>query len=155
MTLVTSRCSFAVPSCGRRSTQRCSAVQLAGSSGIGWGRLLEMDGPFVVVDVGDSQGAARGWQAAPCRRASSPTRASCGWTPSWPPNIEEALPLLRGRLREATHLRRRDALAVPLEVRYDDYTVDVPENRILLTAARRLLLFPACLRQLMPVSASC
>jgi 5-methylcytosine-specific restriction enzyme subunit McrC len=56
--------------------------------------------------------------------------------------VEEALPLLRGRLREADQLRRRLGLAVPLEVRYDDYTVDIPENRILLTAARRLLRVP-------------
>lgn len=56
--------------------------------------------------------------------------------------VEEALPLLRGRLREADQLRQRLGLAVPLEVRYDDYTVDIPENRILLTAARRLLRVP-------------
>ncbi|MFE5566622.1 McrC family protein [Amycolatopsis japonica] len=57
--------------------------------------------------------------------------------------VEEALPLLRGRLREGDQLRRHLGLAVPLEVRYDDYTVDIPENRILLTAARRLLRIPA------------
>jgi 5-methylcytosine-specific restriction enzyme subunit McrC len=56
--------------------------------------------------------------------------------------VEEALPLLRGRLREADQLRSRFGLAVPLEVRYDDYTVDIPENRVLLTAARRLLRLP-------------
>lgn len=33
---------------------------------------------------------------------------------------EEALPVLRGRLREADQLRSRLAVAVPLEVRYDD-----------------------------------
>lgn len=57
--------------------------------------------------------------------------------------IEEALPLLRGRIREADQLRRRLGFVVPLEVRYDDYTVDIPENRILLTAATRLLRVPA------------
>jgi 5-methylcytosine-specific restriction enzyme subunit McrC len=56
--------------------------------------------------------------------------------------VEEALPLLRGRLRESDQLRRRLGLVVPLEVRYDDYTVDIPENRILLAAARRLLRIP-------------
>lgn len=73
--------------------------------------------------------------------------------------VEEALPLLRGRLREADQLRQR--LAVPLEVRYDDYTVDIPENRILLTAARRLLRVPglplathAGLRQLLTTDSS-
>jgi 5-methylcytosine-specific restriction enzyme subunit McrC len=56
--------------------------------------------------------------------------------------IEEALPVLRGRLREADQLRRRLGIAVPLEVRYDDYTLDIPENRILLAAALRLLRIP-------------
>jgi 5-methylcytosine-specific restriction enzyme subunit McrC len=56
--------------------------------------------------------------------------------------VEEALPLLRGRLREADQLRCRLGLAVPLEVRYDDYTVDIPENRILYAAARRLVRVP-------------
>jgi len=56
--------------------------------------------------------------------------------------IDEALPLLRGRLREADQLRHRLALPVPLEVRYDDYTIDTPENRLLLAATLRLLRLP-------------
>ncbi len=52
---------------------------------------------------------------------------------------EESLPLLRGRLREADQMRRRFGLVLPVEVRYDDYTVDIAENRLLLAAAQRLL----------------
>lgn len=55
---------------------------------------------------------------------------------------EESLLLLRGRLREGEQIRRRVGLALPLEVRYDDYTVDIAENRLLLGAARRLLKLP-------------
>lgn len=55
---------------------------------------------------------------------------------------EEAQPMLRGRLREGDQLRSRLGIAVPLEVRYDDYTVDIPENRLLLAAALRLLRIP-------------
>lgn len=55
---------------------------------------------------------------------------------------EEALPVLRGRIREADQVRRRLGFAPPLEVRYDDYTVDVAENRILLAAACRLRRLP-------------
>lgn len=51
---------------------------------------------------------------------------------------EEATVTLRGRLREADQVRRRRLVALPLEVRYDDYTVDVPENQLLLSAALRL-----------------
>jgi 5-methylcytosine-specific restriction enzyme subunit McrC len=51
---------------------------------------------------------------------------------------EEALPTLRGRLREGDQLRARLGLAPPLEVRYDDYSVDIPENQILLAANDQL-----------------
>ncbi|MEV0726238.1 restriction endonuclease [Micromonospora purpureochromogenes] len=56
--------------------------------------------------------------------------------------VEEALPLVRGRLREADQLRARPGLALPVEVRYDDYNPDVPENQILLSAVRRLHRLP-------------
>ena len=56
--------------------------------------------------------------------------------------VDEALPLLRGRLREADQLRHRLGLPVPLEVRYDEYTIDTPENRLLLAATLRLLRVP-------------
>ncbi|MEH0934012.1 McrC family protein [Micromonospora psammae] len=56
--------------------------------------------------------------------------------------VEEALPLVRGRLREADQLRTRPGLALPVEVRYDDYDTDIPENQILLSAVRRLHRLP-------------
>ncbi len=48
---------------------------------------------------------------------------------------EDALPVLRGRLRTTDQLSRRYGLAVPLEVRYDEYDVDIPENQLLRGAA--------------------
>ena len=33
--------------------------------------------------------------------------------------------MLRGRLRESAQLRRRAGLALPLEIRHDEYTVDI------------------------------
>ncbi|WP_249645213.1 McrC family protein [Nocardia sputi] len=56
--------------------------------------------------------------------------------------VDESLPGLRGRLREADQLRYRHGLGMPLEVRYDDYTTDIPENQILLAATHRLLRIP-------------
>ncbi len=56
--------------------------------------------------------------------------------------VEETLPVLRGRVREADQLRRRWGRSMPLEVRYDDFSVDIPENQILLAAALRLLRLP-------------
>lgn len=54
-------------------------------------------------------------------------------------SVEEALPVVRGRLREADQLRRRHGLPVPLEVRYDDFTIDIAENQLLRAASERLL----------------
>ncbi|MDQ3761524.1 MAG: McrC family protein [Actinomycetota bacterium] len=52
--------------------------------------------------------------------------------------IEESATVLRGRLREADQLRRHHGRAIPMEVRHDDFTVDVPENQILLAAITRM-----------------
>lgn len=54
-------------------------------------------------------------------------------------SVEEALPTIRGRIREADQLRRRYGAALPVEIRYDDYTVDIAENQILGTAVHRML----------------
>ena len=53
-------------------------------------------------------------------------------------SVEDAQPGIRGRVREADQLRRRFGLPLPVEVRYDDYTTDIDENRLLRAAARRL-----------------
>lgn len=55
---------------------------------------------------------------------------------------EDSLPVLRGRLRVDEQLGRRYGLAVPLEVRFDEWTTDIAENRLLLAACRRLLRLP-------------
>jgi 5-methylcytosine-specific restriction enzyme subunit McrC len=57
-------------------------------------------------------------------------------------SVEESLPVLRGRLRESEQLRRRFGRAMPLEVRFDDFTTDIAENQILLAAASLLLRTP-------------
>lgn len=54
-------------------------------------------------------------------------------------SVEEALPTIRGRIREADQIRRRFGSALPVEIGYDDYTVDIAENRILRTAVDRML----------------
>ncbi|MEU5659989.1 restriction endonuclease [Streptomyces sp. NPDC047737] len=47
--------------------------------------------------------------------------------------VEEDLPLIRGSIRATAQLRRT-GLPLPISVRYDDHTPDIPENRILLAA---------------------
>lgn len=53
--------------------------------------------------------------------------------------IDDTLTVLRGRIREADQFRRHLGRALPLEVRYDDYTVDIAENQLLLAATLKLL----------------
>jgi 5-methylcytosine-specific restriction enzyme subunit McrC len=51
---------------------------------------------------------------------------------------EEALPTIRGRLRFDDQLRKRHGRFPPAEVRCDDFTEDVDENRLLKAAIARL-----------------
>ncbi len=52
--------------------------------------------------------------------------------------VEESSSILRGRLREADQLRRHHGRAIPIEIRHDDFTVNVPENQLLLAAIIRM-----------------
>jgi 5-methylcytosine-specific restriction enzyme subunit McrC len=56
--------------------------------------------------------------------------------------VEDTLAVLRGRLDEQVQLRRRFGIAVPLAVRYDEYTPDIAENRLLRGATELLLSIP-------------
>ena len=51
---------------------------------------------------------------------------------------EEALYGVRGRIRFDEQLRRRFGLPLPVEVRYDEFTEDILENRLVNAAAGRL-----------------
>jgi 5-methylcytosine-specific restriction enzyme subunit McrC len=55
---------------------------------------------------------------------------------------DDALPLVRGRIRVADQLARRPGGWLPVEVSYDDYAVDTVENRLLRTALRRMASVP-------------
>ncbi len=57
--------------------------------------------------------------------------------------VEEALPLLRGRLRVADQITRRYGQGLPIEATYDDFTEDIAENQLLLAATLRLLRLPS------------
>lgn len=57
-------------------------------------------------------------------------------------DISETSYVLRGRLRETEQLHRHHGLAIPLEIRHDEFTVDISENQILLTACERMLTVP-------------
>ncbi|TXH20002.1 MAG: restriction endonuclease [Mycobacterium sp.] len=56
--------------------------------------------------------------------------------------ICDTLPVLRGRLLAGEQMTRLYGLPVPVAVEYDDFTVDVAENQLLLAASLRLLTVP-------------
>jgi 5-methylcytosine-specific restriction enzyme subunit McrC len=56
--------------------------------------------------------------------------------------VEESSLVLRGRLLEGAQLARHHGLPLPLEIRHDEFTVDIAENQILRTTCERMLLVP-------------
>lgn len=55
---------------------------------------------------------------------------------------EEASSMVRGRVRFGEQLSRGGGLPLPVQVAYDDFTEDILENRMLLTASELLLRLP-------------
>lgn len=51
---------------------------------------------------------------------------------------EEALYTVRGRIRFDAQLRRRFSIPLPVEVRYNEFTEDIPANQLVKAAAYRL-----------------
>jgi 5-methylcytosine-specific restriction enzyme subunit McrC len=56
--------------------------------------------------------------------------------------VEESSQVFRGRLRESEQLHRHHGLPLPLEIRHDEFTIDIAENTILRTACERMLSVP-------------
>lgn len=56
--------------------------------------------------------------------------------------VDESLSVVRGRIRIRDQISRRFGVGLPLEVTYDDFTIDIAENQLLLAAATRLLRMP-------------
>jgi 5-methylcytosine-specific restriction enzyme subunit McrC len=55
---------------------------------------------------------------------------------------DAALTVVRGRIRVGDQITRRPGRVLPLEVTYDEYTTDIPENQLLRAALRRMLQVP-------------
>ncbi|OBG41514.1 McrC family protein [Mycobacterium sp. E3198] len=56
--------------------------------------------------------------------------------------VTDRLPVLRGRLLAGEQMTRLYGLPVPVAVEYDDFTIDIAENRLLLLAVNRLIAVP-------------
>lgn len=57
-------------------------------------------------------------------------------------HVEDTLRTVRGRIRVGDQMTRRPGMLLPLEVSYDDFTVDIAENRILRAAIRLMMQVP-------------
>lgn len=53
--------------------------------------------------------------------------------------VEDTLPVMRGRVRVGDQITRRYGRNLPLEVRYDEFSADIAENQLLLAATVQLL----------------
>jgi 5-methylcytosine-specific restriction enzyme subunit McrC len=56
--------------------------------------------------------------------------------------VDESLRTVKGRIRISDQISRRPGMLVPLEVSYDEFTVDIAENRILRAALERMSRVP-------------
>ncbi|MFI7517527.1 McrC family protein [Micromonospora echinofusca] len=57
-------------------------------------------------------------------------------------SVDESLPVVRGRIRFADQFACRPGIPLPIEVRFDEYAIDIAENQILRTALRRMMAVP-------------
>jgi 5-methylcytosine-specific restriction enzyme subunit McrC len=55
--------------------------------------------------------------------------------------VRQAEPAIRGRWLVSEQIRVRHGLPLPAELQYDEFTVDIDENQLMRSAARRLLNF--------------
>lgn len=56
--------------------------------------------------------------------------------------VEDSLPVVCGKILVKEQLRRRFQMPLPVEVAFDEYDIDIPENQILKTATATLLRLP-------------
>ena len=56
--------------------------------------------------------------------------------------VEDAMRTVRGRIRIGDQMSRRPGQMIPIEVTYDEFTIDITENQILRSAIRRMLTIP-------------
>lgn len=82
------------------------------------------------------------WAALAESLARSVERALRGGVLQGYRSVDEALRTVRGRIRISDQISRRPGFMLPLEVSYDEFSVDTSENRILRTALRRMLAVP-------------
>jgi len=121
-------------------------VQVTPKGKVGLTRLLFLLGfaadpgfrPETVAGIED----ADLWPALAESLARFTERATGGGVLQGYRTIEDAMRTVRGRIRLSDQIARRPGQMIPIEVTYDEFTVDIPENRILRLAIKRMLAVP-------------
>jgi 5-methylcytosine-specific restriction enzyme subunit McrC len=110
------------------------------------GRLLFLLGyakrPGFLLDDAASVEAPGLWPALAESLAGHTERALARGVLQGYQTVDDTLPLIRGRLRVTDQLARRPGMLLPIEVSYDEFTADTPENQLLRAAVRRMLAVP-------------
>ncbi len=139
---------FRVLPCGKVGAVRIGdlQVQVTPKKGVGLSRLLFLLGyaknpGFRPEDVHGPQEDEL-WPALGESLARMVERATARGALQGYQTREEALPVVRGRILIGEQIARRPGQMVPIEVRFDEFTIDIPENQILRTAIRRMLGVP-------------
>lgn len=121
-------------------------VQVTPKGGVGVAHLLFLlgyarDPGFRPEDVG---GGSRDelWPALAESLARQTERALAHGVLQGYRSVDDSLRTVRGRIRISDQVARRPGLLLPLEVSYDEFTIDTAENRILRSALRRMLQVP-------------
>lgn len=91
------------------------------------------------VDIGEAADLVPAIAQALWRQVSRAIHQ--GLLPGYVIRKESSL-VLRGLLLESAQMERHHGQPLPLEIRYDEFSVDIPENQILRTACERMLLVP-------------
>jgi 5-methylcytosine-specific restriction enzyme subunit McrC len=132
--------------CGRVGAVRAGELDVVVTPKVGLARLLFLLGyaanPGFRADDVEGVSDADLWPAVAetmCRHAE---RALARGVLQGYVTEDDALAVLRGRIRVGEQIARRPGLPLPLEVSYDEYSADTPENRLLRAAIRRVVGLP-------------
>ncbi|MFI0805459.1 5-methylcytosine restriction system specificity protein McrC [Amycolatopsis lurida] len=132
--------------CGRVGAVRMSGMDVVVTPKVGISRLLFLLG--YAHDPGfrpeDVQGTDENdlWSAVAETLCRHTERALARGVLQGYNAVEDDLRHVRGRILLGKQIARHPGMLVPVEVRYDTFTVDIPENRLLRTALKRMLATP-------------
>ena len=135
-----------IQQCGRVGAVRAGDLDVLVEPKVGIVRLLfflgyAKDPRFRPDDVAAAPAPGL-WPALAESLARQAERALSGGVLQGYAAVDDDLALIRGRIRFADQFARRPGVSLPMAVRFDDYTADIAENRLLRAAVRAMMAVP-------------